>query len=91
MPWSKTFDICKLSSDLVLLQQHYLEIIVSEEVCTEERREAEKQRQTALEEEQWQERERIAQEAFRKMREAEEKIIKEREEREVRVLWCSYL
>lgn len=67
-----------------ILKMHY-----SEEVCAEERRIAEEERrveaQRDLEEELWLKRERQAQEEFRRKREVEEKIVREREEREVRV------
>ncbi|XP_064394197.1 U2 small nuclear ribonucleoprotein auxiliary factor 35 kDa subunit-related protein 2-like [Halichondria panicea] len=62
-----------------------------EELCAEERKVAEGERQRALQEEQWRETERVAQEEFRRKREAQEKVLREREERErlIREEWES--
>jgi len=57
--------------------------IGSEELCAAERELERERRESAIQEEAWLERERIAQEQFSKQRAHEEKITREREDREV--------
>lgn len=61
-------------------------LLISEKVCVLEKQAAEKEKQNVLEEKKWQERDRLAHEAFCKKMAAEEKIIREREEREVNII-----